>query len=73
MSQFGTLNQDDLKKLGIGLLVAVGGAILTYLESSVPTIDFGAWTPIVVSLNSVIVNIGRKWLTDEQGKFLGKF
>lgn len=59
-----TLNKKDFQKIGVGLLVAVGGAIATYLLEIVPNIDFGAWTPTVVAINSVLVNALRKFLTD---------
>ncbi len=63
------LNKEDLKKIGIGALVAVAGALLTYLSDLIPKIDFGQWTPIVMAFWSVIVNVVRKWLTNSQGQF----
>lgn len=59
-----TLNKKDFQKIGIGILVAMGGAVATYLLDVIPTIDFGVYTPVVVALNSVIVNAIRKYLTD---------
>lgn len=59
-----SLDLTDLKKIGVGLLVAVGGAVLTYLTGLIPNVDFGAFTPLVVTGWSVIVNILRKLLTD---------
>jgi len=56
------LNKEDMKKLGNGLLIAVVGAVLTYLEGTVPFIDFGAMTPLAVAGNSVIVNLVRKYV-----------
>ena len=60
------LNGIDLRKLGTGLMIAVIGATLTYLEDQIPGIDFGNFTPVVVALNSVIVNVGRKFLVNYQ-------
>ena len=57
-----TLNKEDLAKVGKGLLIALGGALATYLLEIVPSIELGMWTPIVVGLNSVLVNIIRKFL-----------
>jgi hypothetical protein len=54
----------DWKKIGIGAGVAVGGALLTYIAELVPTIDFWDWTPLVVALLGVLVNIGRKYLSE---------
>jgi len=58
------LDTIDWIKIGKGLLVAVIGAIITYLTDLIPSIDWGMWTPFVVSGFSVLVNIVRKWLTD---------
>jgi len=58
------LNNIDWLKIGKGLLVAVAGAALTYLTDLIPNIDWGVWTPVVVSGFSVLVNIVRKFLAD---------
>lgn len=60
------LTVGDLKKLGIGLGIALLGAALTYLTEQLPNVDFGQWTPFVVALWSVIVNAVRKWLTESK-------
>lgn len=57
-----TLNHEDGKKLWKGLLVAVGGALITYVAQIVGEIDFGTWTPAVVAVSSVLVNAARKFL-----------
>jgi len=59
-----SLNSADLKKIGIGLGVAVSGAVLTYFTELIPSVDFGAWTPVVVAGFSVVVNVVRKFLTN---------
>ena len=66
------LNLIDWKKVGKGLLIAVFGAILTYLSDLIPTIDFGMWTPMVMAFWSIVVNIVQKLLTNSSGKFLGR-
>lgn len=58
------LNKHDLKSLAIGLAVALAGAAITYLTEVVAKIDFGDWTPIVVTLNSVVANAVRKWISE---------
>ena len=58
------LAQEDLKRIGKGALIAAAGALLTYLADALPSIDFGSWTPVVVSVFSILVNIARKFLTD---------
>ena len=57
-----SLNKEDLKSLGKGLLIAMAGAVLTYLTEQIPNVDFREWTPIVVAFWSVAVNVARKYL-----------
>jgi len=59
-----SLDKENLKKVGIGSLVAMGGALLTYLSSVVAQSDFGLWSPVIVAGCSILVNIVRKFLTD---------
>lgn len=61
-----SLNSADLKKIGIGFLVALSGAALTYVSQVITSIDFGGWTPIVVAGFSVLSNIVRKWIADNE-------
>lgn len=62
------LSTEDLKKIGIGALIVVGGSLLTYLTDLIPNVDFGVWTPIVVSGFSVLINLARKFLQDLESK-----
>lgn len=57
-----SLNDVDYKKILTGLGIAIAGAALTYLLDVIPSIDFGVWTPVVVALNSALVNAGRRYL-----------
>lgn len=57
-----SLIKPDLKKLAIGASIALLGALATYLQDTIPNIDFGAYTPIVVAINSVLVNAIRKFI-----------
>lgn len=59
------LNKEDGKKILVGAGVAVGGALLTYLADLIPNVDFGVYTPIVVSIASVLINAGRKFLVEK--------
>jgi hypothetical protein len=54
------LNGEDWGKVGKGLLIAMGGAGLTYLGQFITGADFGALTPIIVAGFSVLVNYMRK-------------
>ena len=65
MSKKYSLNKEDLMKIGVGALVALAGALLTYVSDVITEIDFGDMTPFVVALASILVNVGRKFL---QGK-----
>ena len=57
-----TLNTGDLKSLWRGLLITLAGALLTFLAESIPNVDFGQWTPFVVSFSAVLINTVKKWL-----------
>ena len=54
------LNNEKLKKIAIGAGVALAGALATYLEATIPGVDFGEYTALAVSFNSVLVNVIRK-------------
>ena len=60
------LNKEDGKRIAIGGLVAVSGALLTYISSVVTMTDFGSWTPIVVSFWSIIANTARKFVVGQE-------
>lgn len=59
-----SLNSIDFKKLGIGLLIALLGALATYLQETIPGIDFGQYTLIVGAINSVVINFIRKFISE---------
>lgn len=61
------LNSVDVKKILVGFGVALAGAALTYFSSVITQIDFGTWTPIVVTAFSVLANIVRKWISENGG------
>jgi hypothetical protein len=45
-----------------GLLIALLGAVLTYVAELIPNVDFGTYTPLAVAFASSLVNVGRVWL-----------
>jgi hypothetical protein len=61
-SQKNSLNELDYQKILLGLGIAMAGAALTYIQDVLPGIDFGVWTPVVVALNSAVVNAARRFL-----------
>lgn len=67
-SKFGHLISEDVRRILIGGCVAMAGALLTYVADLIPSVDFGDLTPIVVAFLSVLVNVGRKLLTETKYK-----
>lgn len=59
-----SLNKADLQKIGTGALIAISGALLTYLTKVVADVDFGVYTPIAVAVFSILANAGRKFIAD---------
>lgn len=57
-----TLNKEEGKKILKGLGIAIAGAALTYLSQYLTKTDFGDLTPMVVVINSVIVNTLTKYV-----------
>ncbi len=57
-----SLNAFDRKKIGKGALIAMWGALLTYIQGWLLTVDFGQRAPIVMFANSVLVNRANKLL-----------
>ena len=64
MSEPFSLHSNDLKRVVVGGFICLVGALATYLEQSIPAIDFGQWTPFVVAFNSMIINMLRKWISN---------
>lgn len=62
MSKKYSLNNKDLKSLAIGLLITLGGALLTYLADNLGKVDLGIYTPFLVPVFALLINLGRKWL-----------
>lgn len=56
------LTKEQWISIGKGLLIAVGGAVATYLTTLAGSgeLDFGPMTPIVVAGFSVLINYIRK-------------
>ena len=54
----------DIKKIGIGALIAGGGAALTYLIEASPGVDLGQYTYIIMPVVMILLNTLRKYLTE---------
>ena len=57
-----TLNKKDALKIAKGAGIAIGGALLTYLAQTLPNVDFGAYSALVVALASILINAGLKFI-----------
>jgi hypothetical protein len=64
-----SLAQEDLKKIGKGFLIALGGAVIAYLTNLSGIIDYsqyGIYAPYamlgVSTLSSTVINIIQKWM-----------
>lgn len=58
------LNRTDLWKIARGGLVVLAGALLTYVMDTIPYVDFGSYTPLVVSMSSSLIEAIRRYLVD---------
>jgi hypothetical protein len=66
VSEKGQLIEKDIKSLAIGLGITLLGAALTYLTEYITKADFGVYSPIVVSVWALIVNLVRKFLSESE-------
>ena len=52
----------NYKKVLKGLLIAMGGAALTYAAEQIPGLDFGQYTVFVAGGASALINAAREYL-----------
>ena len=62
------LPSEQWLKILKGLAIAVAGAAVTATAQYVADTDFGEVTGIVVAVNSVLINIARKFIMEWSGK-----
>lgn len=60
----GKLNSLDMNKVSKGLLIALTGAAVAFLVQIPEAIDFGTYQGIAVAVSSTVVNLLRKWLSN---------
>lgn len=53
-------------RVGAGALVAMAGALLTYATNWITGQDFGEYTPIIMSIWTIIANLVRKWVSQNE-------
>jgi hypothetical protein len=63
-SPSGQLDKTDWEKIAKGAGIAAAGAVLTYLSEAITTVEFGVYTAVAVSVFSVLINAGLKWVKD---------
>ncbi len=66
MSSQYNLNKADMAKVGKGLLIAVGGSILTYLAALLPDLNLGNYAPVLFPFFSSLINMGLKWVSTNE-------
>lgn len=64
ISKANSLILQDLKKIGVGALIAGAGAGITYLIDGLGGFDFGQYTYIIIPIISVVLNAIRKYLSE---------
>lgn len=57
-----TFTKDNFVSLGRGLLMALAGAVMTYLSTYVAGHDFGSWTPVITFAWSTLANAARLYV-----------
>jgi hypothetical protein len=62
-SKMFSLNSVDYKKILIGGGIAILGAIATYLQDTIPNVNFGDYSIIVYAVNAVLINTIRKFIS----------
>jgi len=55
------LNKEDGKKILKGAGIAAGAAVVGYVATLLPFIDFGPNTPIIVAVAGILINATLKW------------
>jgi len=63
-STAGKLDFLDMSKVSKGLLIALVGAAVAFLIQIPDAIDFGSYQGIAVAVSSTVVNLLRKWLSN---------
>jgi len=61
-----SFDKETMKKILRGALIAGGGAVLTYLAQNLSEMNFGAYTPIVVALMSILINAAKEYIKGEE-------
>lgn len=58
-----SFDQKTMQKIGIGAMIAGGGAILTYVAQL--GLDFGVYTPIATAVLAILINMVKEYKQGE--------
>lgn len=61
-----SIDKKGLFKVLKGAGIVGGAAALTYLLEAIPGMNFGATTPAIVGILSILINFARKWIMSYQ-------
>ena len=59
------LNKEDGVKIGKGALIAIGSVLITYAAQTIPNVNFGQYTPLVVGFSGILINFAKKFLASQ--------
>lgn len=59
-----SLTKEEILKVLKGLGYALAGAALVYIEQYLSSHDFGSYAPLAAALNSALIYLGNKFLSD---------
>lgn len=63
-----SFNSADFKSFGRGVLLAMAGAGIAYVQQYITGADFGQYTVFVSAFNSIVLNGLRLWVQNNQAK-----
>jgi len=56
-----SFDSTTIKKIGIGALIAGGGALAVYILQALSSMSFGELTPLVVAVCSILINAIKEY------------
>ena len=57
-----SLDKESLIKILKGAGIALGGSLCVYLLQTIPQVNFGTWTPVIVAVASIIINAVKEYI-----------
>ena len=58
-------DEETIKKIGKGALIAGSGAVALYILKAMGTMEFGTFTPLVGAIIPILVNAIKEYLKGE--------